>query len=360
VSVRHLALRALGGAALAIACAISPLERGERLYREGDRVAALGMWRSVPPTSRQYVAASARIAAVEAEFSELVGRHLQRARYFERADRLAESLLDYRIALELQPDEPGALEHVQVLARTLDARKRSTREAFERLRAEGKLGEARVQLATLRQLDPFEPELESEERRLEGELGAEIERRLAVGKQRFAAGDFKRAEREFAGVLALDPQHPAARGHLAFLRAVREVRGQPGDPGPPLRPELWGSDTEIRAEGLHQNALAAERSGDLFGALRYDTEALEAAPKHARARAHLASVRQALMPQVEELVEAGRRAYEQEDLETALELWRRALLVDPGHARASEYASRAQKLVENLERLRGDTAAGAP
>ena len=37
----------------------------------------------------------------------------------------------------------------------------------------------------------------------------------------------------------------------------------------------------------------------------------------------------------------------------ALDLWRRALLIDPKNSEAREYATRAEQLLENLDRLRG-------
>jgi hypothetical protein len=47
------------------------------------------------------------------------------------------------------------------------------------------------------------------------------------------------------------------------------------------------------------------------------------------------------------------RQFQQEDLQSALDLWRRALLIDPRNREAREYAERAEQLLENLDRLRG-------
>jgi tetratricopeptide (TPR) repeat protein len=60
-----------------------------------------------------------------------------------------------------------------------------------------------------------------------------------------------------------------------------------------------------------------------------------------------------MRPEVDGLLEAGRRKFQQEDLQAALDLWRRALLIDPRNAEAREYAARAEQLLENLDRLRG-------
>ena len=128
---------------------------------------------------------------------------------------------------------------------------------------------------------------------------------------------------------------------------------------------MRASDAEIRAEGLYRNALVAEQKGDRFEAIRFDIRALRADPKHARARRHLDGLRLTMRPEVGGLIESGRRKFQQEDLQAALDLWRRALLIDPTNREAREYAERAEQLLENLDRLRGappppqvDTRAG--
>ena len=47
---------------------------------------------------------------------------------------------------------------------------------------------------------------------------------------------------------------------------------------------------------------------------------------------------------------------------TALDRWRRALLIDPANDQARDYADRAEHMLANLERLRAEpsVAAGAP
>ena len=51
---------------------------------------------------------------------------------------------------------------------------------------------------------------------------------------------------------------------------------------------------------------------------------------------------------------AGRTAFREEDLQSALDLWRRALLVDPRNERVIAYIGRAERQLQNLERLRAN------
>ena len=59
-------------------------------------------------------------------------------------------------------------------------------------------------------------------------------------------------------------------------------------------------------------------------------------------------------PEVDTLIESGRTAFRNEDLQSALDLWRNALLIDPANERAQAYVRRAERQLQNLERLRSE------
>ncbi|HTF33472.1 MAG TPA: hypothetical protein VK714_07185 [Myxococcota bacterium] len=349
-------------AALVLVSCTTPLERGEQLYREGDRLGALEVWRKVPPDSLQREAARKRIAEVEDEFHQLVVRYKQRARYFERKERLAESILNYRLAAKLEPDDRETMAHVQELSRVLATRKIAVHQAYKDAFARGDLPEARSQLIVLRQLDPFDPDLETDQAELETALRGEVDQRLALGRRDFNAGRYASAEREFHSVLDLEPGNESAQGYLSYIASGREEEPRSPGKGAPSgtvahateRPGANATEAQIRAEGFYQNALAAEQKGDGFAAIQQDLRALEADPHHAAARKHLAAVRQRLSPEVDGLIESGRTAFREEDLQAALDQWRRALLVDPENERALAYVARTEKLLENLEQLRAE------
>jgi tetratricopeptide (TPR) repeat protein len=350
--------------ALAAACALAaalvagcttPLELGERRYREGDQLAALEIWRSVPPNATYYPRVRRRIDSVEAEFRQLVVRYEKRAVYYEKQGRLAESILNYRLALKLEPDDHATLEHVQELARTLAASKREAKVALRENLDAGRLADARGNLNALRTLDPFDSELESVSRQVDDALREQVEELLASGRRGFSSGSYERARGAFEAVLALDDQNESARGYLAYIDAIRAEERRSDTPRAPVETRLVrASDDEIRAEGYHQNALAAERSGDPYAAIRNDLRALELAPRHEEAGRHLAELRRRLAGDVPGLIESGQSHYQQEELHSALDAWRRALLIDPGNEEARAYVSRAELLLQNLERLRSE------
>jgi tetratricopeptide (TPR) repeat protein len=243
--------RSLRVAALLLVAACStPVQEGERRYREGDRRGALEIWRSVAPGDPDYAAAADRAASVQDEVAQLVIGYVESARLLEQEGRLAESVLDYRLALVLRPDDPVTLAHVQRLARELAREKNEQQAAYQQVLDEGDLETAQQALERLRVLDPFEPEYEIEERRLQAAITEEWQQRQAAYRRRLAG-------------------------------------------------------------------------------------------------------------EVEGLVEAGRTAFREEKLETALDLWRRALLIDPDNERIQAYIARAERQLENLERLRKTQVGGA-
>jgi tetratricopeptide (TPR) repeat protein len=339
-------------ALLAAACA-TPFERGERLYREGDRLGALEIWRAIPEDARAYPAVQQRIALVEAEFQRLVVRYQQRARYFEAKGRLAESILNDRLALELQPGDEATLARVQAMARTLAARKAELMAKYRAAFGAGDLAAARRSLAELHTLDAIDPELETEARALGDALRSEVSRQIAMGRRGFASGNLAAAQKAFETVLLLDPDNESAQGYISYIESLRQEATRPGRPG------LGGSTTfasqaEIRAEGFYQNGLAAARRGDYYAAIRQYLFALGANAEHAGAQQELTQLRRRLAPEVERLIESGRQSFRNEDLQSALDAWRLVLLVDPENERTRAYVGHAERQLENLERMRSE------
>jgi tetratricopeptide (TPR) repeat protein len=228
---------------LALTSCVSDLELGEKRYRAGDLHGALEIWRRSDDPE-----AATRAADVQSELERRVREHIASAQALEEQGRLAESILDYRLALALRPDDHETLDHVQRLARELVDTKETLLASYQKVRAQGDLDAAKAALEHLRALDPLEPRFETEERRLQAALAEQRRRRRAR---------------------------------------------------------------------IHEEQAA----------------------------------------RVDALVEAGRSAFRDEQLETAIDLWRRALLIDPENERIQAYIGRAERQLEALERLRGEPEA---
>ncbi len=338
----------------ALACT-TPQAVGERLYREGDRLGALEAWRAIPDSSFEYGQAQERIAVVEEESDGLVIRYKQRARHFEGKERLAESILDYRLALKLQPDDSESLAHVQELARTLAEQKTLLSEQYDAALAKSDLATARVHLDEQRRLDPFDPTLETEQRALNDAIRPAVTQGLAAGRRLFIAGDLDSAKQRFRSVLDLAPSNESAQGYISYISTIQREREAENSRSATFSSrEGFASDDEIRAEGFYQNALASERRGDLYDAIRLDKRALVANAGHSGAKRHLKNLRRRLSGSSGALIEAGRQAYREENLQKALEIWSLVLLIEPDNQRAHAYSDRAQRQLQNLERLRSE------
>lgn len=358
--------RLCGACAIAVATAgcTTPLERGEREYQEGDRAQAIAVWEKIDAAELDYASARGRIDAVAEERGQLIERYLQRGRYFEERGRLAEAVLDYRLALRIEPNDRATLAHVQELSRRVARARAEGLALFRAAFARDDLAAARVHVSSLRVLDAFSPEVADCQRQLAEALATRIQASLARANDRLDAGRFPEAESAFRSVLELDPQNVTARGNLAYierLRAESAPAHSGAAPGPdpsaddiaPRRRARAGrpNDAEIRAEGYFQNALNAEASGDPLQAIRYDLAALDSDASHASARGHLGALRRALGGRVPSLLESGRQHFQREDLRAALDQWDLVLLIDPGNAEARDYTARAQKLLERLEEM---------
>ncbi len=340
---------------LAVAGCTTTLEMGERKYRDGDRLGALEIWRTATEDQKRDAETVGRIAEIEEEFAQLVVRYKKRAGYFETKRRLAESILNYRLALKLQPHDGETLAHVQLLARELDIRKTKLQATYRVSMAGKDLAAARDDLDRLRTLDPFDPELETAGRQLGDALFAEVTRSLAAGRRGFSTGNYAAAQLAFRAALALDPDNESARGYLSYIATIHRENAASGkDPAAFDASGPFATDADIRSEGFYQNGLVAERASDLYTAIRHFDRALVANPDHLAARQRLTSIRQRLSTRVEPLIEAGRNQFATEDLQPALDLWRRALLIDPDNPRAKAYVARAERQLENLEALRSE------
>jgi tetratricopeptide (TPR) repeat protein len=287
-------------------------------------------------------------------------RYKQRARYYEGKGQLAESILDYRLALKLQPDDGETMAHVQSLARDVATLKVELRREYQQAFDANDLRTAREQLEALRILDPFDPDMQADERQLDDALRLAVTRELDAGRRQFMAGNHTSSRRHFRRVLELDPDNETARGYVSYIATIQRERESSVPATGFASQEGFASDVQIRAEGFYQNALAAEHRGNLYAAIRHDQHALAADPNHAAAQRHLQAIRQRLAGSVDGLIEVGRDAYREEDLQTALELWSKAVLIDPGNQRAQAYVKRARRQLQNLERLRSEPDVAGP
>ena len=329
-----------------LAC-LSPLRRGEQLYRQGDVRAAIDVWRAVPDSSRDHEAVQARLDVVRAEFERRLTRYQKRAEFFEAEQRLAEAVLYYRLAYKMDPERRPLLDRVQKLVRELRARTNEERAGLADALEAGDLIAASLHADRLEALDPFDPAVQIEIRQAHAATGASIQQHMARGEMAYAAGDRASARREFEEVLRLDPYEERALGYLSYIDRFEALEARHQLPPPPISI----SQEEIIAEGHYRSAIAAEQTGETFQAIRQYETALSVNPKHEGARRKLVALRARHKPRVDGLYQRGKRYFQEEDLHNALRMWRQALAIDPDDGRTRENVERAERMLARLEEI---------
>lgn len=131
------------------------------------------------------------------------------------------------------------------------------------------------------------------------------------------------------------------------LRAGQDLRipTRFADAPEPADPAAEAPRAAERAVARGKAALAA---GDRVAAATAFARALEHDPEHALARAELDRLRDSVVP---ELHREAVLLYRNHALDPAIELWDRALAIDPDFDRARDYRSRAMELRSRLDEV---------
>lgn len=147
-----------------------------------------------------------------------------------------------------------------------------------------------------------------------------------------------------------------------------EAAGAKG--GDSLAPSSSGTLSGSQAEAVVREAVAvaqsAARRGDYRRALRVLATAEAQVPGNPDLALERTAIQRLVDAEVEERINRGISRFQLEDLEGAIEEWRRALELDPDNAVALDYRKKAEGMLKKIEELReearrrGDTPAGGP
>ncbi len=236
----------------------------------------------------------------------------------ERGDILATNgaygaaLREYRAAQAKDPTLPGIDEKIRITAVRLNLSLAD--EAIER----GQWDVAERCYREVRRLDPYNPEIE---RGLERLRRGRAESHYQRGQALLARGNPFDAIAEFERALTLDPDHSRARDALARTRGAAQSRRD-------------GADAEFAAGERARDAKRYE------AALRHFERALELDPHHSGARAAIAGARNEF---AEELVREGDALAERGNWAQCLEVYRKALELEPALPGLGERVARADR-----------------
>lgn len=285
---------------------------------------ALGMLRALQPDD-------ASLRTVEADVL------VRQARYAEKTGDPFTAAGHYRQALAL---EPGKTEAVDGLRRSEAAAVRPIavadslagvlREALDAF-GKGAYAESRRSLDRLVKASPGDAQARAMLERVDRGIAVRAAALEARATRSTEAGDLADAERALAELRGLDPAHASiARIASALERARRAERVRPA---PERAPVATSSDMRREAAAHFERALSLLRSGQRTEAVRWLEVVRTEDPSHAAAARVL----------VQEYQVQGLEAFAAGRLQTALDLWRRAQVVDPGNNRTQAYLARARE-----------------
>ncbi len=135
------------------------------------------------------------------------------------------------------------------------------------------------------------------------------------------------AQTEYERVLAIEPKNSQARAGLNTIR-------------------------NRRAKAAFDQAKSLYDEGKYSEALALLVEVVQKDERNSDARRYLEQTRKILEPEVEKIFKIGLQFYVKEEYRRAMEMWDKALLIQPHHASTLEYRKRAEEKLKALEQLK--------
>ncbi len=372
------------------------LARGEVLEASGRLLEAIRTYETALLADPHHAGVQARLAAVR----EALARERERRRF--AAERVeSEGLLAAQRAwaavAEVEPSDPDVRRRLAELASN-----RLTLATVHLARAQslhegGRLHEALQEADLAARLDPARGEARALVVRLQAETAAaaaaatrpRVEPAVAVPAVTPAStgspsADAARVE-DGPGPARAEVGKPEAKVKPKEAAAKPDARAdgqkesradrKPAPKGGEARPEespppASGTVSGPQAEAIVREAVAvaqsAARRGDYRRALRVLAHAEAQVPGNPDLALERTAIQRLVDAEVEERINRGISRFQLEDLEGAIEEWRRALELDPDNAVALDYRKKAEGMLKKIEeireeaRRRGDTPTGGP
>lgn len=158
------------------------------------------------------------------------------------------------------------------------------------------------------------------------DLGAQIQRLLDQAKGAMDRRDFSSAISAYEGALQRDPTNPLAHDGLKRARAAKDE-----------------VDSAARLQGLLEGGKSAFDRGDFAGAVSAYRDAVSIDSGNMEARMGLERAREALAPQVQQLLAEAMSAFKKGKYQGAISAYSKVLSLDPGNRAASEGIEQARR-----------------
>lgn len=246
--------------------------------------------------------------------------------YEERGDFIS-AIKMYTQVLRANPDDEEAKTRLDRVKPKLRDLIQQLTAAGDSLRGVKKFDAARKKYRQLLEIDPENKEMPLRISAMDSLIRVNTQTRLARAKAALQKRQMEEARRQFEEVLLYDPRNTEARAGLESLKERRT------------------------AKELFERGKAAFDAENYLEALNIFLDVVQSDEKNRDAKLYLDRTRERLVSDVEDYFKQGLQLYVKEDYKGAVEVWNKALLINPSHQATLEYSRRAERKLEALEKL---------
>jgi tetratricopeptide (TPR) repeat protein len=271
---------------------------------------------------------------LEKSQSEMAAQQNQVARLIAEADRLARrqdflgALQRYQQASTLDPSNQTASEQARRLEERMRGYITEKLQAGERAFQRGNNDQAAEYFRQVLSLSPRDEAAKNYLQRIEQQQRQRIDDLFRGGVESLEAKDYNRALNAFEDVLALEPNHEAAK------QKKEETLSR------------------IGIAQLLERAKAFYQQNQFLKAMQIFNQVLEQEPGNTVSQRYIEDCQNQLSLQVEKYFNQGMDYYAAEDYREAIKMWDKALTINPNHAQSKTFKRQAMERLQALEQLR--------
>lgn len=322
------------------------------------------------------------VLSIRASLSTLASD--ERDRFFELGEeasdeeRLTDAAQYYRNAVDYDPYFAPARSAAETIEGTLKARTDNALARAGALLAKKDFLEAMRAYSRILRMDPENDEARENLNTIQPRMRNYIQQLIMTGDSLRNKKEVEGARRSYEQAQELDPENDSIDKRIASLRVLAREgvksmltrakalleRDRLDDAqkayenvleSEPRNSQARQGLSQIRAKRrdiLVENGKTLIDDGNPMEALTIFLDVLKQDSRHKGARTMLDSVRQMLLPEVDDYFRSGLQFYTKDNFKGALEEWEKALLIDPNHQATLEYKKRAEEKLKALEKLK--------
>ncbi|MEJ2644218.1 MAG: hypothetical protein P8180_04680 [Gammaproteobacteria bacterium] len=340
----------------------APSGNVSELVSQHQYARALQVLDRVPPSDSGYAAAQARRKTVETQMHRYEDRQIDEARRQRAEGMLADALATVDDARAKLPPSTELNALRAQIAEQRDRRLHELDQSMALAHADYLLAQQHIYKESIRLKNPsYAGRWRAD--RIHDDLKSLYEPLLECGREALEQGDMDLASRCLRTARRIDDT-PAVREALAqWDRAREQARAAVQARLEHERETSQRAVLKRRQQTYEDKLNAALEHGDLQGA-RAALDQLRKLKGNTKEVALLAAaVDRAIAAKVQELLSTGAQLYRKGKIAAARDTWKEAVALDPGNADAKARVQRAERVLQQLQRLKAGEkkpAAGTP